>query len=172
MDVGYAQECLDYGADTGALVWRSRPRNHFSTDRACSTWNSRYAGKPAGTRSGACVSVRVGGARYKAHRVAWLLAYGVWPEGDVDHLDGDPENNALANLRKATNQQNQYNSRLKASNTSGYKGVCWDKPTAKWRAQICVAGRSVFLGHYATAEDAAAAYAEGAKRYAGEFARV
>lgn len=171
MDAAYVAECLDLDPTSGRLTWRVRPEHHFKTSRSRSTWNSKYAGSEAGTRA-RCVSVNLGGKIHKAHRLVWLLFYGSWPEGAVDHIDGDPQNNAVANLRLATNQQNQYNRGPSRSNTSGYKGVCWDRPKARWRAQIAVGGASVFLGHYDTPEEAAAAYAEGAKKYAKEFARV
>lgn len=170
MDRTYVAECLSLNPASGTLTWRSRPEHHFKTPRARNTWNSRYAGSEAGTRA-RCVSVNLGGSIHKAHRLAWLLFYGSWPEGAVDHIDGNPCNNAIANLRLATNQQNQFNRGPSRNNTSGYKGVCWDKPRGLWRAQIVVDRKSVFLGHYDAPEQAAAAYAEGARRYAKEFAR-
>lgn len=172
LTLAFAEECFEYDPATGCLRWRVRPEHHFSSARACNSWNGKYAGREAGNSNRQRVSVCVDGTRYKAHRVAWLLAYGVWPEGGIDHVDGNPLNNALANLRLATNQQNQFNRGLSRANTSGYKGVCWDKPRARWRAQLYYNARSVFLGHYDTPEEAAAAYAEGAKLYAREFARV
>jgi len=72
----------------------------------------------------------------------------------------------------ATNKQNQYNAKLSRRNKSGFKGVCWDKAARRWRATISHNRRGVFLGHYDTTEEAAAAYAEGARRYAKEFARL
>jgi hypothetical protein len=78
----------------------------------------------------------------------------------------------VSNLREATNAQNQYNRGANKNNTSGYKGVYWDKPRKKWRAQIMHNKKTVFLGHFNDTKDAAVAYAEGAKRYAREFARI
>lgn len=171
MDRAYADECFDYDPDTGCLRWRVRPEHHFGTSRARNTWNTRYAGAEAGSANAQRVSVKIAGRQYKLHRIAWLLAYGGWPDGQLDHVDGNPLNNALTNLRLATNQQNQFNRGLSRANTSGFKGVCWDKPRGRWRAQLCREGRSVFFGHYSTPEEAAAAYADGAKLYAKEFAR-
>ena len=168
----YAEACLVYEAESGALIWRVRPREHFTSARAHAAWNSRWAGKPAGSCDGKRVQIKLDGRLYKAHRIVWLLSYGVWPKQDIDHADGDPANNKVSNLRLATNQQNQFNRGASKRNTSGYKGVYWDKPSSKWRAQICYNRRSVFLGHYDTPEEAAVAYAEGAKRYAREFARI
>jgi hypothetical protein len=91
----------------------------------------------------------------------------------LDHIDGGPRNNRIENLRACTNAQNQYNGPRKSNNRSGYKGVAFCKGYRKpWRARIIVEKKVVELGRYETLEEAAAAYAEGAKRYAGEFAKV
>lgn len=172
MDRTYVDECFKYDPVSGCLTWRVRPEHHFETSRARSTWNTRYAGTAAGNANARRVSVNVSGRQYKLHRLAWLMSYGDWPCGQIDHMDGNPLNNALTNLRLATNQQNQFNRGVGRANASGFKGVCWDKPKNRWRAQLCYNGKSVFLGHHDTPEAAASAYAEGAKRYAREFARV
>jgi hypothetical protein len=91
----------------------------------------------------------------------------------LDHIDGDPRNNRIENLRPCTNAQNQYNGPRKSHNKSGHKGVVFCKGyRLPWRARIVVNKQVIELGHYATPEEAAAAYAEGAKQYAREFARV
>lgn len=172
MDLAYLNACLSYDKEGGVFLWKQRPLSHFTSGRVCNAWNTRYAGYEAGNRAPHCRSVKIDGKPYKLHRLAWLFITGSWPEGDVDHRDGDPHNNAWANLRLATNQQNQYNGNRRRNNTSGFKGVCWDKPVRRWRATIAHNRKSVFLGHYDTPEEAAAAYAGGAKLYAKEFART
>lgn len=171
-EISYLQECFSYNADTGALCWKTRPRSHFANDRACSVFNARYAGTEAGSANAKRAAVKVSNRLYKVHRIAWAIFYGEHPTQQIDHINGDPLDNRIANLRLATNQQNQYNRGVNKNSTSGLKGVYWDKPVQRWRAQIVHNRASVFLGHYATSEEAAAAYAEGAKRYAREFARV
>ena len=88
----------------------------------------------------------------------------------VDHVDHDGLNNRRENLRAATNTQNSRNSRLSANNTSGFKGVTWEKSRGLWQAQIYIAGRNYVLGHFASAQLAAVAYDTAACDHFGEFA--
>ena len=92
----------------------------------------------------------------------------------VDHKDRNPLNNKLNNLRSATPQQNQYNKSEYSTNTSGYKGVYWDKSVNKWcskiRIEIFGVRKLKHLGFFATKELAAIAYNVAARRYHKEFA--
>lgn len=88
----------------------------------------------------------------------------------VDHIDGDGLNNRRNNLRPATNAQNVRNSRKRTTNTSGFKGVSWNKEHRKWRAEIMARGKKKFLGLFNTAEEAHKAYCEAAEQLHGEFA--
>ena len=90
----------------------------------------------------------------------------------VDHIDGDGLNNRRSNLRFASHQQNNCNSKRRADNRSGVKGVFWDKQRRKWQAQISVGGRSIALGRFASLDAAAAAYADASQRLHGEFGRT
>lgn len=91
---------------------------------------------------------------------------------DTDHRDGDGLNNRRANLRNATKSQNMHNARLRADNTSGFKGVCWNKRSGKWEARIRLHGKQNHLGMHATPEAAYEAYCQAANRLHGEFARL
>lgn len=88
----------------------------------------------------------------------------------VDHRDGDGLNNTRSNLRRCTTAQNNRNRGAAAANSSGYKGVFRRSSTGRWQAQISVDNRSVYLGLFSTAEEAAAAYNDAARRFHGEFA--
>lgn len=90
----------------------------------------------------------------------------------IDHIDGNGLNCTRANLRLATRSQNNSNRDKQPKNKSGYKGVSWDKVNKKWVAYIQVGNKSINLGRYATADDAARAYDAGAKKFHGEFARL
>jgi len=90
----------------------------------------------------------------------------------VDHINGDGLDNRRANLRLATNTENQHNSRKPKTNTSGYKGVYWYKPTQKWCARIRVNGQRLHLGYFADPVAAARMYDRAALYFHGEFYRA
>lgn len=122
-------------------------------------------GAPAGNlTSGGYLHLKFGGRRYLAHRVAWLLHYGEWPAGVIDHINGIKTDNRQRNLRDcspAINAQNQR--RAHAGNASGVLGVTWRQKKGRWAASIKHGGRSVHLGYFPTQDEARAAYVE-AKR--------
>ena len=90
----------------------------------------------------------------------------------VDHVDRNPKNNSLSNLRWVTNQQNSMN-RTKQNNTSSlYKGVSWYKQNKKWKSQIQLDGKRIYLGYFIDEEEAARAYNEKAIKHFGEFASL
>lgn len=132
---------------------------------------------PIGSIAGSVVDNRVnlhinrdGGSKlYKAHRVAWLLMTGEWPEHEIDHIDTNPTNNAWSNLRLANRSENCMNRNRQANNTSGYKGV--SSHGSGFRAQIWRDGRRYGLGTYRTPERAYEAYCEAAATLHGSFSR-
>jgi len=156
---------LDYNPQTGALVWKVDVK----------VGRGRVAIK-AGTEAGHVRSdgqriVGIDGKEYRAHRLIWLHVYGEWPNGEVDHINVDRTDNRLANLRLATRRQNQANMKRCAQNTSGFKGVCFDKARGKWMAYVASKGKRIYLGRYSSPEAAHLAYCKAADRIYGEFAR-
>ena len=91
----------------------------------------------------------------KLHRLVWLFGNGAWPRGPLDHVNGDRSDNRLCNLRESTpalNNQNHHG--LRPDNTSGIKGVYWDKRRSVWCAQISVNRKHIYLGQFDDKEDA------------------
>lgn len=108
---------------------------------------------------------------YQAHRICWCLHYGEDPgETEIDHINSIKSDNRIENLRLAARLDNAKNRSLSRSNTSGVHGVTWHKKNQCWQATIKVGGRSVYLGCFATIEEAAEARKQGELRYHGEFA--
>jgi len=116
--------------------------------------------------------ISIGGKQYRSHRLAFLYMVGRWPLNQMDHIDGDKDNNRWANLREATHAQNQRNRGQRIDNSSGFKGVTWiDHGDTSWRAQIrSNGGETRFAGNHRTREEAARAYDKAALALHGEFA--
>ena len=71
----------------------------------------------------------------KAHRLVFLYHYGYLPL-QVDHINGDKDDNRIENLRAADNSKNMMNRRAMRNNTSGHKNVYWDKECGRWAVKV------------------------------------
>jgi hypothetical protein len=98
--------------------------------------------------------IRVDYRLYLAHRLIWLYHYGTMPSGEIDHIDHNPLNNRIENLRDVTHKENGRNQSLSRNNRSGHNGVYVDKKNGRWIASICLDGRNVHLGSFATITEA------------------
>lgn len=96
-----------------------------------------------------------------AHRMVWAMVHNEWPSLEVDHIDGDPLNNRIENLRLADYAENSRNRAMPRSNTTGITGVVIHKKTGKWQAQSGIQRgnkiKMVYLGLFDNLLDAAAA---------------
>lgn len=127
------------------------------------TWaidrNRVKAGKRAGSISSGRRYVMINKKMYFEHRLAWLYVYGKFPDGVIDHIDGNPLNNAIANLRDVSVSVNQQNlKKAKANSTSGLLGAIYDSFTGKYIARIKANGKSINLGRFSSPDDAHEAY--------------
>ena len=152
------REVLHYDPETGEFTWLI-----FSISRAA----GRIAGSimKIGYRE-----ISIDGTQYYAHRLAVLYMTGRWPTDQVDHRNGDSLDNRWCNLRNASCAQNQHNQKRQRINTSGFKGVSFDKRYNRWRSQIRANGKRYWLGSFKTAEAAHAAYSAKSNELHGEFA--
>jgi hypothetical protein len=155
---------LKYEPETGKLFWLPRTADMFSArdpkrsaEYSAQRWNSRLAGKEAlnSTSTKGYLSGSIFNKPYKAHRVAWVLSTGLWPNEQIDHINGIKTDNRIGNLRPVSNAENCKNKRIFKSNTSGVCGVSWFKRARKWHARIEVNGKTINLGYYDNLEDAA-----------------
>lgn len=116
--------------------------------------------------------VKIGRQVYFAHRLIWKMVTGQEPPPMLDHIDGDPLNNRISNLRAADHGGNQQNKGVPRNNTSGHKGVSWSKSHKSWQASIMSDGESRWLGRYKNIHDALKVVTEARGRLHGEFART
>jgi hypothetical protein len=108
----YLRQLLSYDPDTGLFRWRVQLGFRGKVGAVAGTTHSK------GYRQ-----IRIDGRIYRAHRLAWLYIHGEWPSGGLDHIDGNPANNAIANLRPATQQQNVWSSRKRNDNTLAIRAL-------------------------------------------------
>lgn len=138
-----------YDPETGRFVWRK-------------TKGAAGAGKPVGGthRVKGYGEAMVDGQGYATHRLAWFYVYGTWPVGVLDHINGDREDNRIANLRDVTQAENTQNQRRasRKKGPDGLLGAHYNKASGKWIAAICVNYRQIYLGAYATADEAHSSY--------------
>lgn len=115
------------------------------------------------------------GEMYRAHHLVWLWHHGYLPKM-LDHINGDPLDNRIENLRECDHQQNMVNRKIHKNNTSRYKGVRLDKTDGKWVAvaEYRTPGQngSRQIGRYDTAEEAAIGYNLDAMKHYPEFSRL
>lgn len=115
-------------------------------------------------------SVHIRKKTYLIHRVVFLYHHGYLPQF-VDHINGDASNNRIENLRQATKAQNCQNAKTRVDNTSGYKGVHFDKRTNKWVVRVRKNGRYVCVGTFTCLELAGLVSQEVRDLYYGKFAK-
>ena len=125
---------------------------NYNSDTGCFTWKESGKGKKKGVtgtiNAFGYVQIVICGVIHKAHRLAWLHVYGVWPDKNIDHLNHDRADNRIENLREATQAENRKNLRLSKDSISGVIGVNLVRKTGSWFARIKVNGRTIGLGTY------------------------
>lgn len=111
----------------------------------------------------------INGKTYYNHRIIWLFHYGFLPK-QLDHIDGNPSNNHIENLREVTNSQNQQNKNIGSNNKSGIKNVHWSNSMKKWCVQITVDKKIKTVGFYECLNEAGLAAKEARSSFYGEYA--
>lgn len=103
------------------------------------------------------LKVCVDSKNYLVHRIIYLMHHGKLPEL-LDHIDRNKLNNNIENLREADKELNSWNRDKQSNNTSGFRGVSWNKNAGKWHAYIKIKGKRKHLGLFSTPEEASEAY--------------
>lgn len=134
------KEILAYNHDSGLFRWKVRAATNIKIGDVAGCDDSdgyRHIG--------------IKGTLYLAQRLVWLYVYGKWPRGVIDHIDHDPSNNRIANLRDVTESENH-------QNRQGVRGYSWHRGAGKWSAKIKVNRKTRYIGIYETEPEARAAY--------------
>ena len=139
------RELLHYDLHTGVFRWR--------VDRA----GSAVAGSVAGSthyKSGH-VRISVDGRSYGAHRLAWLYQFGTWPNGMIDHINQDPADNRIANLRSVDSSTNQKNVTQRSERKEDLPtGVYRVRKKPSYKVEVTSNGKRIYLGVFTTIEEA------------------
>src|SRR6516164_8572552 len=145
----YLRKLLAYDATTGVFTWRvGRARTRHGT--------------VAGTlEHDGYRRIRIDRRAYHSHRLAWFYVHGKWPKDQIDHINGNRDDNCIANLREASRSQNLANARHHRRSKAPYKGITLLR--GKWVAQISIYGRKRYLGYFDTPEAAHTAYCKAAQ---------
>ena len=152
------QSKLDYDPETGIFTKKTN------------SWKFKI-GDVAGCKSPkGYILIGIKNKQYLAHRLAWFYVYGDLPQF-IDHINGNPSDNRICNLRKCTKSENSKNRGKQKNNTSGVKGVTWDKQCNKWKAQIKFNGKVKNLGVFKDLEFAALVVKEARTKFHGVFAK-
>jgi len=161
------REALRYDYESGKLFWKD------------DWWPGSTKSREVGYLDGKQRNSQTGyirfyhrDQRFMAHRVVWLLHYGEWPDGEIDHIDGNGLNNRIENLRVVDRKQNMYNRPIYKCNKIGYKGVWLDERSRRYRATISKDKKAYWLGTYNCPIEAARAYDRKAIELHGEYART
>lgn len=140
------KDLLTYNPETGTFIWN------------ITRGGSAHAGTVAGSiDTRGHVQIQVYQKQYAAHRLAFLYMTGVFPKHGVDHINRIKTDNRWCNLREATQAQNMENKTMYKNNTSGVKGVTWNKRIGKWQVGVGKNGKLIHVGYFSDLEEAKAA---------------
>lgn len=165
------RQLLDYDPETGVLRWKERGPEWFegtegrTAEHAANQFKARLAGKPAlnmqGIKGYRCG--RLLGLHVKSHRVIWKFVTGEDPD-QIDHINGDPSDNRLVNLRAATNEINSRNRKRRKDNSSGIVGLSRAEAKGRQSGWI-VKANGQYIGHFKCIGQAIRARREAERRH-------
>lgn len=141
------KKMLHYNPDTGLFTWLINNRNEINIGDIAGCLN-----KITGY-----IIIGINGKIYQAHRLSWLYMHGYFPEYKIDHKNGKGDDNRWVNLRHVTHSCNMQNQKINKRNTSGFPGIKWSKSEKRWRSQLTVNKRTIYLGLYTNILEAALA---------------
>jgi hypothetical protein len=141
------------------MTTQARLKELFTYDPDTGIMRRISTGRVVGNRTRDRLQLCVDGYNTLIHRYIWVFVHGHWPEFNIDHIDGNPMNNRIDNLRDVPQQINTQNNRKPRSNNgSGFLGVHFDKSRGLYKAEITLDGRNRYLGRFKTPEEAHEVY--------------
>jgi hypothetical protein len=148
-----------FSYENGKLFWRKK------------TSRKTVVGNEAGTvrKNDGYRQIMIDYCTYRTHRLVYMYHHGFMPE-IIDHINQNPADNRIENLRIANRAENAQNCKLRPDNTSGVKGVTWCKNKRKWSARLYADSRCVNLGRFAKMQDAVAVVMAARIQFHGAFA--
>lgn len=147
-----------FSYEDGNIVWK--------VDRLA----NKCKGKVAGTKDNfGHLNVTLGGIVFKVHRLVWIMHNGGPCEHDIDHINRNPSDNRIENLRKTNDISNQQNRNYRKKSRCGFRGVYFRKKYSTYQASITVNRERIYLGCYRTAIEASIAYETAAKKFFNDF---
>ena len=152
----YLLEILEYR--DGELFWKVNRRK------------TRAGSKAGRTKSNGYCEVGIDGRLHGTHRLIFMMIHGRMPRL-IDHIDGNPSNNKIENLREASHAENMWNSQRPKNNRSGFKGVYFDKRSGSWIAQCWKDNKKNHIGSFKNIHDAAEAVLAFREKNHKEFAK-
>ena len=144
------KEVLEYDPETGIFRWKAPRCTRIKVGDLAGTLTWR-----------GYVRIQLDGKRHQAHRLAWLYVYGEMPTKQIDHINGNCNDNRIINLRDVSNQINSQNRKVRRNKTNSLPlGVygCKDGRKKPYRAALLVAGKVVHDSYHETPEEAHEAY--------------
>ena len=140
-------EVLEYNPETGVFIMKKMRHQKVAV------------GRPLPVTFGQYGRIQIDGVRYKLHRLAYLFVNGAWPSGEIDHINGEPSDNRIVNLRDVPHAINVQNKRKAfSSSKSGLLGAYLAPKTGRWLAAMRSGGRTIHIGSFSSAEEAHSAY--------------
>ena len=137
------KELFHYDPEIGTFTWLVRPCNSMQAGNAAGTYDKN-----------GYLRILYKGKLYMGHWLAWLYVYGKWPDNEIDHINGNPSDNRISNLRDVTRKQNMENKKIYKNNKSGISGINWHKKKQRWIVRIGHFGKRISVGQFVNIEDA------------------
>ncbi|MCE9874104.1 HNH endonuclease [Hafnia paralvei] len=156
------KEILNYDPKSGVFIWKINRKGPVRAGMMAGRLNKR-----------GYVVIGIDGSILAAHRVAWIMEHGFLSKNmTIDHINRDKADNRIANLRVCSLSDNSFNKPTYKNNKCGMKGVYFDESRRgdkKWKAQIYVNRKRIFLGVFLTKEEAFENYKSASIKYHNEF---